>query len=522
MIKLVYNGKAFKILNDFQFAQSNSEVTFNDITIDFTGYTLEDMPLKYQEVQIKECKENQDILTQGDVLFFGYVDTFKPSKMQMKEEDRELEITLLSPRKLATLRTTTIIGTYQLSDALEKIFEPLINDGYVISEMNIPVSQVLMSYIVQPIESIMNDLSYKKNLFWAIDEKKNIKINSIDYLFGQNISKIINQTGNGLLKIEPTIENTDYANVINVKNARLIYADTTTVSGSTVNEYGGFPVLTLPRTIKKGDSIEFNYPVSLSRNIGKQLFEEKDKEFYEVIELLEIVAGNFHLTIVYNMVTDRVETTMQGGTLTYSDTEGQEGTVVLQRDSFYTDLITGFKYNGENNTTITSIVTESALRYITMKFIYSAEIEKLKGIISRTGQIEKTLDVNERWFTLPELTNYTRSLMIENRNKINSVVLRYDENPYLKLGDLVQVSLPEFYTDDLFAVTQITYYYKNDLEQYWELTLKNSDIISSYIDIFRPAQTQETETQDSSLVISEFVEERIEETHNVEEVQDED
>ena len=81
MIKLVYNNKAFDILNYFKISQSNNEVTFNDITIDFTGYTLADMPLKYQEVQIKECRDNENILTQGDVLFFGYVDTIELGKM---------------------------------------------------------------------------------------------------------------------------------------------------------------------------------------------------------------------------------------------------------------------------------------------------------------------------------------------------------------------------------------------------------------------------------------------------------
>lgn len=54
MIRLIYNNTAFKILNNYEYEQSNNEITFNDITIDFTGYTLADMPLKYQEVKIKE------------------------------------------------------------------------------------------------------------------------------------------------------------------------------------------------------------------------------------------------------------------------------------------------------------------------------------------------------------------------------------------------------------------------------------------------------------------------------------
>ena len=51
IIKLVYNNKAFDILNSYTVTNSCKDVTFNDITIDFTGYTFEDIPLKYQEIQ---------------------------------------------------------------------------------------------------------------------------------------------------------------------------------------------------------------------------------------------------------------------------------------------------------------------------------------------------------------------------------------------------------------------------------------------------------------------------------------
>lgn len=256
MIRLIYNNKAFKILNDFGFIQSNNEVTFNDITIDFTGYTLLDMPLKYQEVQIKECDDKQDILTEGDVLFFGYVDSIKLGTMKMSDEDRELTITLLSPLKLATVRTITLNGTYTLPEAITKILEPLLSDGFTISEINVGNSQVLINYIMQTIESAMNDLCLKKNLFWFIDEHKNIKIDSIDYLFGQNIAKEITDTKKeqGLLDIEPSIEAVDYANVINIKNARLIYNESTMYSSyiDSVNEKRRISNIKFTKNNKKG------------------------------------------------------------------------------------------------------------------------------------------------------------------------------------------------------------------------------------------------------------------------------
>ena len=272
--------------------------------------------------------------------------------------------------------------------------------------------------------------------------------------------------------------------------------------------------MSLPKTIKKGDSIEFNYPVSLSKQVAKQIIEE---ESIDVCTLLTIIKSDYaaEVNIAYNKNTGNIQTE---GSVTYSDTEGDEGTFVLQRDSFFKDLITGFKYNGEDNLTIVGVNSYSALRYIKMKFIHSAEINKLKGVISDSGQIEKTVDANETWFTLQELTEYARSLLVQDTNEVNSVVLKYDQNTNLKIGDIVNIELPAFYTEGKFAVKKIQYQYENELEQLWTITLQNSDLLNNYIDMFRPAQSQETETQNESLVISEFIEEKINEIHEVEKV----
>ena len=226
--------------------------------------------------------------------------------------------------------------------------------------------------------------------------------------------------------------------------------------------------------------------------------------------------GESVIDISYNKESNNLQTI---GSVTYSDSEGEEGTFVLQRDSFFYNLITGFKYNGENDLVIAGVSSSSALRYIKMKFMYSAEINKLKEIISKSGQIEKTVDVNQGWFTLKELTNYAKNLLVQNTNKVNSVILKYDASPNLQIGDLVNMSLPEFYTEGSYAVKKIQYQYENELEQLWIITLQNSSLLNNYIDIFRPAQTQETETQNESMVISEFIEEKISEIHTVEQVQ---
>lgn len=512
MIKLIYNNKAFEILNYFEYTQNNSEVTFNDITIDFTGHTLDDMPLKYQEIQIKECDDDQDILTHGNVLFFGYVDTIEVGKMQMEEEDRELTITLLSPLKLSTVRTTTVKGTYQLNDLVPLILEPLINDGFEIAEMNITDSQITVNYVMQSIESCMNDLGYKKDIFWTIDQNKNIYINSLDYLFSKEVKKKITKTSEetGLLKIEPQIEATDYANVINIKNARLLYG---------VYNYTGFSAefecLSLPKQIKTEDVIEFNYPITTSLEYLRKIVNDGGYRELGTVALpvINMYIDNNTFTVMYNLNTDSLEYT---GNFTYSDDDGQEGTIVLQRDNFFHNLITGFKWNGTNNAVISSFSTQSALRWTKVKFMNIQEIEKLKGVISKTGQIEKTVDANEVWFTDRSLIDYARSLLIKNTNDINTIILEYDNNYDFSLGDLIQINLPKFYCVGTYAITQIRYIYNSKSVQKWEITMKNSNLMSSYIDMFRPKVEDKDDERQDSLLLSEYITEGVNEIHEIE------
>lgn len=54
MTYLEYSNKKFKIVNSYTINTSSRQVTFSDINIDFTNRTLEDLPIKYQEAQIKK------------------------------------------------------------------------------------------------------------------------------------------------------------------------------------------------------------------------------------------------------------------------------------------------------------------------------------------------------------------------------------------------------------------------------------------------------------------------------------
>ena len=69
-------------------------------------------------------------------------------KNSAEVEGRELTLTLLSPLKMATIRTVTIIGTMDVGTAINRILEPLINDGFTIKEINIVDGQITIAVIL--------------------------------------------------------------------------------------------------------------------------------------------------------------------------------------------------------------------------------------------------------------------------------------------------------------------------------------------------------------------------------------
>lgn len=190
--RVVYNNKSYKIIGSYNIKYSNNEVTFNDITIDFSGGTIMDIPFKYQEIKIVEA-ENEEKIKDGVVKFTGYLDDIDLSDMKLADEEREMTLTLLSPLKLATKRTVSLVGTYELKTAIQKVLQPLVDDGFKIKEMNIQDGQITVNFAIETVENSMNNICSKRNIFWYIDENSDIYVNSIDYMFGLPVSKTITE-----------------------------------------------------------------------------------------------------------------------------------------------------------------------------------------------------------------------------------------------------------------------------------------------------------------------------------------
>lgn len=515
--RVVYNNKIFKIINNYGYKFSNNEVTFNDIVIDFTDCSIIDIPYKYQEVKIMQS-DNEENIFNGTVLFTGFLDEANFSTMKLECEHRELRLTLLSPLKMATRRNVTLYGTYQIEDAIRQILQPLIDDGFTIVEMNVGNGQLTTSFVLRTIEDCMNAISTRRNIFWTINERKEIFVNSLEYLFGLSPARIINGKEEGLLKIQPKITGVEYANIINFKNLRLIYSQFD--SEGMIQE--GYPIIEVGKKIKTGDIVDFINPVIVDEGYLRAFMKEIDLVNNPRVRFTSLEIGirddDYSDSQVYSIEIDRTDASENydefiiDENITFNQDGGEEGLIVLQRDQFFPNLITGFKWNGQDGVIFT-ISSDTALRYTSMRFMHTGEIEKCKGIISDTGQVEKSINLQEKWFFLNDLTDYARSLIIQNSNIVNQVTLEYDIETGLKVGDIVQIDRPEFFVQGSFAISEISYSYISEMQQKWIFTLKNADMFTTYIDLFRKQEQEENQETVDTVILSEFIEEKISEVH---------
>ena len=273
------NGSEFRIYENLSFSNTNTEVTFQDLILDFTDHNILEIPYKYQECKVVKTKNGVDT-----VLFTGFIDEVSFSDMQMSEENRELHVVLLSPMAMATVRTATLVGTYTKLNAVKTALEPLVNDGFVLSELDIPEGQITCNFLIMTIEEIMNTLSSKLGLFWHIDENKNIIVKQIANIFIEQPK--VNLTGKitNCLRLQPTVENIDYANVINIKKARMYYFTQCTMSlDEDLTPYaqnGQFPIVELPLTLKKGDTVTFINPIVMNYDRLNTLAQEGIQDFW--------------------------------------------------------------------------------------------------------------------------------------------------------------------------------------------------------------------------------------------------
>ena len=489
-----WNNKDFKIINSIEIDKSSREVTYTDLTLDFSKCTMEDLPFAQQEVQI--------IDKNGNLKFTGFVSDYQlPELKKIRTPKKELALSLFSPRQMATKRTVTIMRTAMISEIIAQVLAPLYQDGFSLNTLNIEDKSITVKLISRTVEEVLNYLSNKYSLYWNINEFKQIEISSIDYMLNKEPKKTININNykeqiNGLLSISPSIENIDYANIINVKNARIFYQKIEYESNLNI-------------TLGNGDRLDFENPIDISQGTAQRITGTIQENQFASFSSLEITYNNTDYADIYhNFEGSNIETVMDK--IATDDSTG--AMFVLNMDSTFKNLATGVTYKGEGTVTINRINSQSYLRYANMKLINWAEIEDTEGTITPSGQIEKVLDVQEGWFTVQELIDYVRSTFLINNKYTNQITLKYDKENDIVIGDRIDINLPEYFTEGVFIVTAITESKEANNPTNYSVELRNTNLLENFIDLFR--SSSDIEEQDSQVEMEYVVEYSEDETIN--------
>lgn len=495
-----WNNKEFKLLESIELNKSSREVTYSDLKIDFSKKTINDLPYAQQEVKIYN-KNNY-------LKFTGFVaDCQLPELKDRETPKKELSLSLFSPRQMTTKKTITIITTDKLSNIIARILNPLYQDGFTLKEINIEEKIIKISLISRTIEEALNYLSKKYSLYWNINELKEITINSIEYQFNKPVKKHIDINNykeqiKGFLSLTPSIENTDYANIINVKNARIFYAKT--ISRDIV--------------LKQNDRLDFENPIDISLETAERVEKEIIKQGKRtVVTNLQINYNNTKSAFIKNIFNKDYSDNNGNSNQDIGKDDTQGKLFTLQMDSTFKNLATGVIYKGEDNITINNITSQTYLRYATMKLINWGEINKYTGKITQTGQIEKVLDVKEGWFTTEELIDYIRNTFTNNNKTTNQVKLLIDEDNGLEVGDRLEIDLEEYYTQGNFIITAIKENKEGNNPSLYNVELRNTNLLENYIDLFRSSTDKEEQTSQIEMeyIVEYAEEEKIKEVHEI-------
>lgn len=494
-----WNNKRYKILNNIEINKSSREVTYTDLTLDFSDCKIDDLPFAQQEVKIYNSYE--------ELKFTGFTADYKLPDLRLTGIARELQLSLFSPRQMATKRTITIIRTATLEEIIRQALYVLNEDGFYIKYLNLPQKTVTIKLISRTIEEVLNYLSNKYSLYWSIDELKGITIDTIEHQFNKPAVKTIDINNykkiKGFLKISPSVQNSDYANIINVKNARIFY------------DIFNFDVGV---KLKNGDRIDFENPIDISYDTAKRIAGNR------YIQGMVIAISN--LQIIYN---NNEEASIISGFNTSGEiqnginikniaTDDSSGAMfVLNMDSTFKNLATGITYKGEGEITINQIVSQTALRYANMKLLNWYEINKNIGVMTKSGQIEKILDVEQGWFTVEELIDYVRSTFKTNDKYTNQINLYCDKDNGFAIGDRIEINLPEIFSVGNFVITDIKETKERNIPNQYMIQMRNTNLLENYIDLFRSSlDIQENESQIEMEYVVEYIEEeKIQEVHTI-------
>lgn len=516
MLKAEFNGKLFDILDGLSITKASNEVNFNDLVIDFTGHTIDELPIKYQEIKIVNYEKVENEYAVTEVMYNGFLEDYKTNARKNESEDIELSMTLLTPMKMATARYVTLTGSYILPDLIERILQPLINDGFNLKTNDVPERNHKVNWSLKSIENAMNILSNTYNLWWYIDEKKNIYVHNIENLLNKNAKIEITKENilDGMYEFVPELNTENYANQLSIKNARVVRRAEGCGVGSNAYPRVFFDRLT---TLYNNEEYEFDNPIVFYKSgeysntqVLFRLFTNNYAIYVTGMGADGTITGYYYTRPVYSVdgngnvtVTSYQKKVTNQGMAVQADGTSEEDEekyiILFKRDSFFKNLITGFKFNGTKSTISYAQVspyTDTALVYEIYTIKDKGEIARKKGVVSDTGIIETVIDANDKWFTENQLYLYAINQLDMLKTDTTQVTIKVDKDPIIEIGDVVSIDWIEFFVKDKFICTNITENIeKTEPEPLmdWEIKLVNAEMNNTFIDIFRAKEEEESE-----------------------------
>lgn len=478
-MELIYNSFTtgdelrFNVLNKFVLQQSTQQYLNSEVQIDFSENLNDalwspvqtDLPVKWQE-----CK----VYDGATLVFAGFLDTATLPIFYTGKENLHIKLSLYNPYVLACNRTISADLKGDLYTEILKIVSPLIADGYVVDINTIPTNKTVNRLFVErTIESILRQFSDEYNFIWHITPDKKINFIDSDGAFASNPVLTVDSLQNGCFNIQPYVQSVDYANVISVKNARVIE-----FYRRDANQLQG------------GQIIQLEYPFSISKT---QLSKEEvgnvtSSTGFGVVDLDNT---GFQAQVFYTKATD----TVSFFNCAYSDdVDADTFDFLLIADPFDKTVITGFIINNTNAYTNIRIQSDTALVPTFKTIEIPDEITKMKGVVSDSGRVQTIRDVSTRIFTETELIDYAQNSLIQNASGTSLIDIENDEDLNLSLTDKVRINLPELLIDGDFVITEIKYT-RNVNKERFMYKARNSNLTENFLDIYRKQQTETTQEE---------------------------
>lgn len=505
-MKAVWNSIEYDIVSPLpSIKRSSRELSFSTLVVDFTDKDIDDLPLKMQEIIIQE---------DGVTMFFGYCNGYKLPKINGTEQVIFLEIDLLSPQKIATMRSKTIRSvSTALNTVVESVLSPLLEEGFTIETNTLSDKIISVQEAFKPVEQIMNKLSNNYDFYWYIDEMKKIYLLSKDSVTG--IKPLFNDLTSidfAGVTYQPKMEAVGYSNVVNGVNQKILDFRDSLIAEDVV--------------IGPQETVFFQFPISYSRLTGARLQTQSEAlsggsgEEGGNFLTLNITRGGFAFfyTLSYNPTTDEV-TFGSGLGIDGEDNETED--LLLVPDTTIEKVLVGLKNNLTVDIIVNRAASSSALINTITVYQDVGGIEASKDKISITGRVEETINFNGRFLTKLDSLEFAKNRVLRSGEQNNTSEVQIDfkgltntqfETFINDARPLTTIKLNEDFAKGTFIITDTNY--KNDKGMItFTIEAKNTNLIENYLDIFRKNEEEATEEEINNQIYSFLVkEEEITET----------